>query len=170
MDLGAPAAFAMDLAAHARFQCLRMDQRRVCYDLTADPERCQSWRQWLHDQYPELAREVSELERWRRDGEPEEPKKPKLTIVNLISDDEIHIEDGTLTDTADTEEDPDTVRAPPEPPSCSQTVPEALLVTWPKDVEQATNDLKQYAKEFESKDFEIPATLVHKMNEAMAAN
>ena len=120
MDLGAPAAFAMDLAAHARFQCLRMDQRRVCYDLTADPERCQSWRQWLHDQYPELAREVSELERRRRDGEPEEPEKPKLTIVNLISDDEIHIEDGTLTDTADTEEDPDTVRAPPEPPT---TVP-----------------------------------------------
>ena len=95
MDLGAPAAFAMDLAAHARFQCLRMDQRRVCYDLTADPERCQSWRQ-LHDQYPELAREVSELERRRRGGEPEEPEKPKLTIVNLISDDEIHIEDGCV--------------------------------------------------------------------------
>ena len=96
MDLGAPAAFAMDLAAHARFQCLRMDQRRVCYDLTVDPERCQSWRQWLHDQYPEVAREVSELERRRRDGEPEEPEKPKLTIVNLISDDEIHIEDGCV--------------------------------------------------------------------------
>ena len=47
---------------------------------------------------------------------------------------------------------------------------EALLVTWPKDVEQATNDLKLYAQEFESKDFEIPATLVHKMNEALAAN
>ena len=47
---------------------------------------------------------------------------------------------------------------------------EALLATWPKDVEQATNDLKQYAQEFESKDFEIPATLVHKMNEALAAH
>ena len=46
-----------------------------------------------------------------------DPEKPKLTIVNLISDDEIHIEDGTLTDTADTEEDPDTVRAPLEPPT-----------------------------------------------------
>ena len=53
-----------------------------------------------------------------------DPEKPKLTIVNLISDDEIHIEDGTLTDTADTEEDPDTVRAPPEPPT---TVPHRVI-------------------------------------------
>ena len=74
MDLGAPAAFAMDLAAPAIFQCLRMDQRRVCYDLTVDPE------------------------------------KPKLTIVNLISDDEIRIEDGTRG--GPTEEDPDTEEDP----------------------------------------------------------
>ena len=44
------------------------------------------------------------------------------------------------------------------------------MVTWPKDVEQATNDLKQYEKEFESKEFETPSTLVHKMNEALVAN
>ena len=39
-------------------------------------------------------------------------------------------------------------------------MPEALLVTWPKDVEQATKYLKQYEQEFESKEFEIPATPV----------
>ena len=38
------------------------------------PEVRARWRQWLHDQYPEVAREVSELERRRRDGEPEEPE------------------------------------------------------------------------------------------------
>ena len=113
MDLGAPAAFAMDLAAHARFQCLRMDQRRVCYDLTGEPET------------------------------------PKLTIVNIISDDEIHIEDGTLTDTADTVstvletpptivphrvnlicDDTDTV-APDRQPDTEEQPDPMLDVTWP---------------------------------------
>ena len=47
---------------------------------------------------------------------------------------------------------------------------EVLLATWPKYVEQATKSFKQYEQEFESKDFETPATLVHKMNKALAAN
>ena len=38
------------------------------------PEVRARWRQWLYDQYPEVALEVSELERPRRDGEPEEPE------------------------------------------------------------------------------------------------
>ena len=46
-------------------------------------------------------------------------------------------------------------------------VVEALLVTGPRDKEQAITDLKAYQKEFEAQHIEIPATLMRKMDEAL---
>ena len=47
---------------------------------------------------------------------------------------------------------------------------EALLITSPRDKEQAITDLDGYKKEFESQQIEIPAALMRKVDEALTGN
>ena len=47
---------------------------------------------------------------------------------------------------------------------------EALLITSPRDKEQAITDLDGYKKEFESQKIGIPAALMRKVDEALTGN